>query len=153
MSVLWMPEKARAELAMEYSSRAEAKRVQDFTDRLEAFDQRLRCILATRDSPDGEVRNGFYYIARANEDGTTATWQVQNPDGSFREPDERDIEALRMLDLRNPRAAAALKARQTMARKQKERDKARAREETRDKIIDLADYRFRTQTPITKDVA
>lgn len=153
MSVLWMPEQARAELAMQYSSRAEAKRVQDFTDRLEAVDARLRCVLATHDSPDGSIRNGFYYIARRNEDNTTATWEVTNPDGSFREPDERDIEALRMVDLRNDRNRKAWKARRTQALAAREREKARKREDTQAEIVDLADYRFRTQTPVGKDVA
>lgn len=153
MSTLWLPEQAEAQIHAEYSSRAEAKRVQDFTDRVQALDPRLWCVLATQDSPDGEIKQGFYYIARKNEDGTVATWQIQNADGSFREPDERDIEALRVLDLRNERARREWKARQTQARRARERERERRREDRKAQVVDLADYRFRTQAPVAKDIA
>jgi len=153
LSTLWLPPEAEAQIAAEYSSRAEARRVQDFTDRLKALDERLFCFLATQDHPDEKFRQGFYYIARKNEDDTVATWEVRNPDGSFREPDERDIEALRLLDLRNPRAKRAWQARQTQARKARERERERRREQARDELKERADFKFRTQVPVSKEIA
>lgn len=143
MARLWIPPEAEAAI-QEAEGRAEAERVREFTQRLKALDPRLDLFLQTKDS--GELRAGFYYVRRKNDDGTIATWEVSKRDGSFREPDEEVIEALRKSDswTRDVWHDEINRGREE-ARRRIEAEKRRQREEDQEHLKELADFRFRTQ--------
>lgn len=150
MSHLWLPEQAEASLHEEYSSRAEARRVTDFTERLKAIDPRLRCYLHKEPDVEG-LRQGFYYLIRRNDDGTTAVWEVQD-EGRFREPDEQDIQAFYATDLWKQGAKERLKGRAEANRRERRRAAERTREQQREHLREKAAFAFRTQIPVSKDV-
>lgn len=133
----------------------EAERVfGDFAKRLRAIDSRFRLYLHDKDDPSldlGDLRKGFYYLLRANEDGTFAAFEVRNPDGSFREPDDAVLEAVRRMDPARVRDAKweRLKARRRAeaAREAKKRFDA---EERQARLLELADHRFRLQVPVSE---
>lgn len=152
MSTLWLPEQARARIETEAASLGEAIRVDEFRKRLKAFDERLDCYLETQDHPEGDTRLGFWYILRHNEDGTVALWEV-NDMGAFREPDERDIEALRMLDLRNPARGREMRERRDRKLAEKQAAKDRARDEQIGQADEIVQYMTRVQVPVSRDLA
>lgn len=142
MARLWLPESAET-ATREAEGRDEIRRVSEFTERLEAVDPRLDCFLQTEDRD--ELRRGFYYVRRRNDNGTVATWEVSNPDGSFREPDERVIEALRASDSWSRDVWAEIDRERERAAQRMKRETDRRQESMRDQLKDEADYAFRTQ--------
>lgn len=145
MSYLWVPEEARVKMAAEVASLGEAVRVTEFRNRLRAaFGNRMDCFIAEENSPDGDLRMGFWYVTRANEDGTFGCWEI-NDGGVFREPDERDIEAFRQFDFHNPARAREWKERRDRKLAEREREKARAREDKQGKLDELITYATRLQ--------
>ena len=149
MSQVWLPGQVADQILADKQDRSDAVFAREFTKRLRGVDERLSCF-RSRTTEDG-LEYGFWYIVRRNDDGTTATWQVcdRQPDGTatYREPDERDIEALRALDLHNPKVVRAIKARNLQRQRQIEREKERLKEERVEDLVERWAFRTRTQIP------
>jgi hypothetical protein len=149
MATFWLPGELGHQLETEKYGKAEAQRIEDFARRLQALDPRLGCFIAT-ETRDG-LKEGYWYIIRQNDIGPT-TWEVSNPDGSFREPDERDIEALRQLDLHNPARVREFRERRQRALREKE-SRVKAMEEVRQAHADeYLTFHTRTQIPFNHPV-
>lgn len=153
MADLWIPNSA-AEAILGANAEQEAERIITFTRRLKAVDSRLGLFMANVDDPENDIRAGFYYVYRHNEDGTTAFWEIRHPvGGGFYEPDEAVIEAFRRWDA-NTHGSTAADRREARERKRKERVKRE--EEWRDRkrweMQEQADFLFRCQVPITDGV-
>lgn len=164
MPQLWLPEQAQAAIH-EDVGRQEAARVEDFTARLRGLDERLHCWLQLRDAwilgdpppgyePKGPpiFRAGFYYVLRRNDDGTVATWEISNPDGSFKEPDESVIEAFRRADShsRDVWNEEIVEARRR-AERQVEAERQKAKEDRLCRADDLLAFETRVQVPAGQD--
>lgn len=143
MPSLWLPG-AEAEAQMHMAAgRDEAKRVLEFGRRLKVLDSRLDCFLQTQDR--GDFRAGFWYVVRHNEDGSKAFWEVRNPDGSYREPDEAVIEMLRRNDANRTDLNREWQQRQRREKEAEEREAQRKRDETAGLVKERMDYAFRVQ--------
>lgn len=151
MPDLWLPN-AAADAILADQGNAEADRFVGFRNRLKAMDPRMGAFLCDKDmrnhpeyrdladTPD--LRVGFYYLYRRNDNGTVAFWEISNPDGSYREPDDALIDALQKIDrdtLQDLRARRAEKARRKEKREQETRELNLA------KLQDQTDYAFRVQ--------
>lgn len=156
---LWVPGGVADQIIDEAEGRREALRVQRFRDRLKAIDPRLDVFLASTRAVDeagvvqDQVRIGFWYVYRRNDDGTVAFWEVSNPDGSYREPGEDVIAAFQKGDAaRTDQRAARIEARRRreQAREKRERDRM---DEMHGQFKERVDYEFRVQVPVTKDLA
>src|SRR5687768_3016814 len=95
---MWLPGEAARAVIDEREGVREAERVfGDFAKRLRAIDPRFRLYLHGEDIPEelqhAPLRKGFYYLLRANEDGSFACFEVQHQ-GAFKEPDESVLEAV-----------------------------------------------------------
>lgn len=153
MPAAWLPNSVAESIVNEAEGRREARRMVDFIRRLRAVDSRLDCWLAPRYFPDDDIRMGFYYVLRRNEDGTITFWEVSNPDGSFREPDDQVIEALRRGDAnRTDLARERELQRRADARRREKRERDRL-DEMHARFKDEVDYAFRVQVPVSKSVA
>lgn len=153
MPSAWVPNSVAEAILNEAEGRKEAQRMVQFRARLKALDSRFGCFCADKNYPDDEIRMGFWYVFRRNEDGTVAFWEISSPDGSYREPGEDVIAALQKgdanrTDLRREREAQ----RRADARRREKRDADR-REAIHDRLKDEFDYAFRVQIPIKKGLA
>lgn len=152
MPSVWVPGAAADAIIAEAEGRQEAKRFLDFRNRLKAIDSRLDCFLAQRSIPDEEIRMGFYYVYRRNEDGTVAFWEIHD-NGAYAEPSERVLEAFRYGD-------ANRTDHKTDRLRQRQADERRRHKRERDHLDDLhgqfqeqIDHAFRLQVPVKKDLA
>jgi hypothetical protein len=144
MARLWLP--ARAEAAKHAAeNNAEARRALEFGKRLKALDPRFECWLQERDIED--LRAGFYYVERKNDDGTVATWEISNSDGSFREPDEQVIEAFRRSDGWSRDVWREVEKGREQQRRRMQAESDRQKQERRSELAERAAFRFRTQVP------
>lgn len=156
---MWLPGEAARAVVDEREGVREAERVYgDFALRLRAIDPRFRLYLHGQDTPEeleeAELRQGFYYLLRANEDGTFAAFEVRNPDGSYREPDDAVLEAVRRMDpdrVRNVKHERATQRRKAEA--EREHRKRFASEERQARLLELADHKWRLQVPINDAMA
>lgn len=123
--MLWLPGNAARGIMREAEGKQEAARVIEFTKRLKAIDARLDCFLQTENRE--ELKAGFWYIRRMNEDGTISCWEVRNPDGTYREPDEAVIHWLQSIDTWRGNGKLARKR----ARERDERRREKSNEEKR----------------------
>lgn len=64
---------------------------------LKEYDDLLDLVYA-RPEAKPPLQGGFWHIVRRNENGSTSFWVVQNPDGSFTEPDMRHVEMMQRID-------------------------------------------------------
>lgn len=152
---LWLPGEAARAVIDDREGVKEAERVfGDFAKRLRGIDSRFCLYLHQGGGEDlGDLRAGFYYLLRHNEDGTWASFEIRNPDGSFREPDDKVLEAVRYMDsarLRSPRWE-----RENRRRRQRREEEHRKRfesEERQARLLELADHRFRLQIPVPDSV-
>lgn len=147
---MWLPGEAARAVIDEREGVREAERVfGDFAKRLRAIDPRFRLYLHGEDAPEelqhAPLRQGFYYLLRANEDGSFAAFEVQDQ-CRFKEPDESVLEAVRRMD--------PARVRDAKWERQKARRKAEAAREQRKqfeagerqaRLLELADYRFGTK--------
>ena len=155
MPELWLPGEAARGVISEREGLREAERVfGNIAKRLKAIDSRLNLFLCDRDEyEEAELRKGFYYVYRRNEDGTIAMWEVSHEDGSYREPDEAFVEAFRRGDPNTVRDPAwERQKRRERERRLKEHREAHEREERAYRTKELADFRFRTQLPFGEAV-
>lgn len=154
MPSLWLPGEVMRGLLAEREGEAEAKRLfGDFVKRLKAIDSRLFLVLCDRDDPENELRYGFWYIGRHNEDGTTALWEVHDK-GAYKEPDDRVLEVFRSGD---PSRLRSPKTERDRERRRREREKEHRKEfnagERQARLQELADHRFRLQVPVSDAMA
>ena len=143
--MLWLPGDAARGVMREAEGKQEAARVIEFRKRLKAIDARLECFLQSENVE--ELKAGFWYIRRMNEDGTIACWEVRNPDGSFREPDEAVIHWLQSIDSHRTADGGKLarkRARENDARR-RDRDNNEKRREFREQLSDR--LKFNNDTP------
>lgn len=123
----------------------EARRVMGVREALRGIDSRLDLFLCTQEDPDNELHAGYWYVVRRNDNGTTACWQVQTPEGKFREPDDQIVEAFRKMDRDT---IWTFKDEQERKRRAKKRDAQRRREDAYERLKDECDFAFRTQMPV-----
>lgn len=129
----------------------EARRVMDnFRPRLKALDARLDVFLCDKPDPDGYLKVGYWYVYRRGDDGQTGMWEISNPDGSYREPDDAVIYALQRNDASRGDLTREWQAQEEAKRRAKERDQERKSEERSDRIRDTLDYHFRVQHRIKR---
>lgn len=149
MPDLWIPSGAADVILDEQTEQEEA-----FARRLQAVDPRLGVFRAHVDDPENELRAGFYYVFRRNENNTTAFWEIKHPiTGGFYEPDEAVIEAFRRWDA-NTHGSSADDRRERRERETRAREKRQEdwKERKRDELKDECDYMFRTQVPVTDGI-
>lgn len=153
-SPVWLPGAVADQIHQESLGFHEAARVKDFTERLRAaFGREFDCVLWTApDHPTEGFRQGFYYIIRRNLNGTVNTWEV-NDHGAFREPSDNDIEAMKRFDFHRPGARDAFKKDVQRTLDDKERRRKALDEERIGRMQEKADFLFRTQIPVTKQIA
>lgn len=143
MPHIWTPESARSEIREASEASLEADRIVEFTRRLKALDSRLDLFLQTEDRE--ELRQGFYYVRRQNDDGTLSTFEISTPDGSYREPDEQVLEALRASDSWSRDVWRDIERARNEKQRRMERERERVRDEECEHLQEELDYRFRTQ--------
>lgn len=142
---LWLPrEESEAILARGEGIREASRVINEFYPRLRAIDPRFDMFLQTERTD--ELKQGFWYVIRRNEDGTTAFFEVSNPDGSYREPDEAVLEMFRRNDA-NSKDNTFWEFRKRVDReyKAKKREQERQREDLSQELKERMDYEFRTQ--------
>lgn len=148
---LWLPDQLAA--ARRDDLRV-ARRFNDFRKRLKALDVRLEtwAQVSTQPIKDadgdvvGELRGGFFYLGRKADDGSfTKVWEISHPDGTYKEPDDQVLDALRRGDTWSHDGWSEMQK----VRERREREavhrRAHNRERRRDHLKDVIDYRFRTQ--------
>lgn len=151
MPNLWVPNEAAQSLVDEYNSRAEAARTLEFSKRLKAIDSRLDCFLQA--SNIEHLRAGFYYIRRHNEDGTTTLWEVANPDGSFREPDEAVLESFRKGDANRSENRGRLRREAQKRKEQAQKKRASRQDELEWRISERVNHVLDTSISVPKQIA
>lgn len=142
MPSLWMPNGAAEQILAEKAGMDEAKRFVGFRHRLHALDPRMDVVLCEREDPENDLRQGFYYLVRRNENGTVAMWEISNPDGSFREPADDLIDGLQKIDRTT---LWDFRDEQQRKKRLREREAERKREEASERFRDECDYAFRVQ--------
>lgn len=158
MPSLWVPGAVADQVIAEAEGRREAERMQHFRGRLKALDPRLDVFLADREAIDefgvvqDQIRVGFWYVYRRNDDGTVAFWEVSNPDGSYREPGEDVIVAFQQGDA----SRTDLKAERERQRRRREAERAKRERDGLDELHgrfrEKVDHAFRVQIPVSKDL-
>lgn len=146
MPSVWLPGQIAETILNEKAGFDEAKRVMGVRQALKSIDPRLDLFLCKQEDPENELKLGFWYVWRRNDDGTIAMWEVRTPDGGFREPDEQVLEAFRRMDRET---IWDFKDEQERKRRQRARDAERQREQTAQNLKDWCDFTFRTQVPVT----
>lgn len=150
---MWLPGEVARSVIDEREGVKEAERVfGDFAKRLRAIDPRFRLYLHGEDIPEelqeAPLRQGFYYLLRANEDGTFAAFEVQDR-GAYKEPDESVLEAVRRMD---PARVRNVKHEREKARRRAEAAREQRKQfeagERQARLLELADHRFRTQVAV-----
>lgn len=150
MPSAWLPNSVAESILSEKAGQDEAKRVFGYIrNRLRAIDARLDLILCDREDPDNELLYGYYYVIRRNENGTMTFWQVQQPDGSYREPDERIVQAFQQMDRHT---VADLRREQEEKQRRKRKREAEWQERKGWELKDEADFAFRVQVPVKDGV-
>lgn len=149
MPSLWLPG-AAAEAILNEQSETETA----FVRRLKTVDPRLGMFRAQADDPENDLRAGFYYVYRHNENGTVAFYELVHPvHGGFYEPDEAVIEAFRRWDANTHGSTAQDREhRRESERKAREKRQEDWKERKRDELKDEADYMFRTQMAVRDGV-
>lgn len=147
---VWVPNRVADAIIHEAQGRHEAARVLEFAKRLKALDLRLDCLLQTRDVPDEGLRAGFYYVIRRNEDGTVAMWEIRNPDGSFREPADDVIEALRKGDANRTNLKAERERERRRVELGREKHKRDVLDRRHGEFKEQVEYAFRVQMPVRR---
>lgn len=147
MPSLWVPN-AAADAILADQGHAEARRFVGFRNRLKAMDSRMDAFLCdTFDPENPELRVGFYYLTRRNDNGTTAFFEISHPDGSFREPDDVLIDNLQKIDRDT---LTDLRSRREEKRRKAAREAQRKKEEAAGRLKEEIDFAFRVQMPITR---
>lgn len=131
---------------------AETLRVLEFKRALQQVDSRFTDVFLAREDADKYgVRKGFWYLERRDDHGRVSLIESSNADGSYREPDQRTLDALRGSDLWDRRVWDDIsRARDTRERNRKAA-KRRAREDAAEHLKERADFEFRVQVPVTPD--
>lgn len=141
MPSLWVPN-AAADSILADQGHAEASRFVSFRQRLKAMDSRMDAFLCDQTDPDGELRIGFYYLFRRNDNGTVAFFEVSDEKGGFLEPGDWLIDRLQMVDRDT---VFDLRDRHEARKREAEKARADRNEEIEARVADQSDYMFRVQ--------
>lgn len=142
MPNFFLPNHVADQILAEKAGFDEARRVGEFRRRLKAVDECLDVFLCERDDPDNELRGGYWYVYRRGDSGMTGCWEVQNPDGSYREPGEDVVAAFQQMD---GESLDDVRYRREVRRRARERALERRQDEAAWRLRDEADYAFRVQ--------
>lgn len=133
-------------------NQAEAQRMLDFFRRLRDLDSRFTDVfLAAEDDETYSLRKGFWYLERRDDEGNVSFIESSNEDGSYREPDDRTLEALRFSDTWNRDVWRDITRTREERQRRRDAEKAREREELQGRLREEADFAFRVQVPVTPD--
>lgn len=127
-----LPSGVAESMMREAEVRREKASVEAFARDLKSLDPRLDVFLMAEDIPEYDVRGGFYYIRRRNDDGTVSFWEIRNPDGSYREPDSAVLEAMKKIDANADDLTARMKRRHEIDRRKKEKRQSEKRRQFRE---------------------
>lgn len=146
MPSAWLPGAVAEQIIAEKAGFDEAKRFVGFRKRLKAVDSRLDAFLCDRADPDNELRMGFYYVFRRNENGTVAFWEIHD-NGRFREPADDIVDAFQKMDRES---LQDFKDDRDRKARKKQREAERKQEEASWNFAEECNFAFRTQIPITE---
>ena len=134
----------------------EAGHVMDVFKRLKAVDSRIEQMwlqTADVDDPDNgvELRKGYWYLSRRNDEGQVAIFEVSGPEGEYIEPSDRLVELFQRADSWNNGGYREMERRRRERDANRKRDLERQRDDMRAQLKDEMDFRFRVQVPVTPD--
>jgi hypothetical protein len=162
MSRIFVPPRVARELAQESRQWAADldkvchtdKVCDEWTRELRGLDRRLRMVRA----PDKPVLGlplypGCYHVIRDNDFGAppSVVTAVRGPDGGFMEPPGKLLDALKEMDLQNPRVVAAMRARVAATEAAVEREKQQRHDEKVDEVMERWQAGTRTQVSMNPD--
>jgi hypothetical protein len=147
----WLPETARDEWSTVNEAERATLDAAIFDGLLKQIDPRLqlRWIKAgARSFPEDCWAR--WLIVRLNEGTYPTYWVVQNPDGSYSEPDERHLEALRSLDeASHPGVYQRYRKRLAAEAADRQYRKTEKRREFRETLLDRLNHVFDVRVAVT----
>ncbi len=140
----------KAWIPREAADRIAAEKVQDFASELSGIDYRLDMFVCRRDDPEHNLRDGFFYVRRFNEDDTVTFWEISDENGGWREPASDVLDALRQNDLRDSRVSREMEARRVNAQNLKDQRRSDGAEARSDEMLDHLNYLTKTHMSVPR---
>lgn len=149
---MWVPDSVADQVLVEGAARKMALYMREFSQRLEEIDPRLDIFYCENDLPEFNLQEGFHYIVRRNDNGTTSLIQIHD-NGAPQDPNEAVLQALHKMDASKRDLTSLFQKEQAQAAAARDKAADDQREEMHGKFAEKADFQFRVQVPVTKDIS